>query len=61
MAINIEAFTFSDRHIGFLVEDHDMLSLNAEFCRETYSGKVIKSHHCIFIGYKDTSMKAAWG
>ena len=59
MAINIEAFTYSGRHIEFPVDD--ILSLNAAFCRGTYSGKVIKTHHCIFIGSKDTSMKAAWG
>jgi len=57
MAINIEAFTFSGRHIGFPV--NDILSLYAAFCRGTYSGKVITTHHCIFIGSKDTGMKAA--
>jgi len=36
MAINIEAFTFSGCHIGFPVDD--ILSLNAAFCRGTYSG-----------------------
>jgi len=59
MAINIKAFTYSGRHIGFLV--NGILSLNATFCRGTYSGKVIKTHHCIFIGSNDTSIKAAWG
>jgi len=31
MTINIEAFTYSGRHIGFPVDD--ILSLNAAFCR----------------------------
>jgi len=26
-----------------------------------YSRKVIKAHHCIFLGSKDTWMKATWG
>ena len=60
MAINIEAFTYSGRHIGFPVDD--ILPLNAAFCRGgAYSGKVIKTHHCIFIVSKDMSMEAARG
>jgi len=39
MAINIEAFTYSGRHIGFPVGD--ILSLNALFCR----GDIFRKSH----------------
>jgi len=39
MGINIEAFTYSGRHIGFPVGD--ILSLNAVFCR----GNIFRKSH----------------
>ena len=59
MAINTETLPIRAAILDFRWAIY--FHLMQHFVGGTYSGKVKKRHHCIFIGSKDMSMKAAWG